>query len=184
MDGMRGSLGRRVGVALVLALAVSVVGCGDSGGSGSDGADKAEATSSSGDRAQVSDAITELRTIYNKRDGDTFCSRLTPQGRKEVEVMVPKAYPDTKAKDCAGIVKEYSTKIVGGGQPQQPVKVRRVSVDGTKARVVVTGGLAGVRRIVPFRFEKQDGKWLLDDPISGTSRVIGMDYSIRLPGSG
>jgi hypothetical protein len=181
MRGMRGLVGGRAGLALLAGLAVGVAGCGDSESSGANAPTRGKTASYSGDEVKVVNAITDLRTVYNKQDGAGFCSRLTADGRREIEVLVPKAYTNLKAHDCAGIVTEYSGKVVGGGQPQRPVRVRRIKVDGNKARIVITGGPAGVRRIVPFRYVKTGGKWLLDDPISGTNRVIGVDYSIRLP---
>lgn len=178
----RGMVGGRAGLSLILVLAVGVAGCGDSDDGDKAGNAKAASSSTarSGDEARVADLITGLRDIYIKSDGDAFCAALTPDGRKEVTTLVPGAYSNIKAKDCAGIVKEFSGKVVSGGQKQRPVDVRRVTVKGDKATAVITGGLAGVRRVVPFRFEKTGGEWKLDDPITGPRRIIKMDYSIRL----
>lgn len=183
MLGKKGTAGGRAALLLILALAaVGVASCGDSddGGKASDATAAAHSSTDGGDKARVTDLITGLRDIYIRSDGDAFCAALTPDGRKEVTTLVPHAYENIKARDCPGIVTEFSRHVVGGGQKQRPVDVRRVTVKGDKATAVITGGLAGFRRIVPFRFEKTGGEWKLDDPITGPRRIIGMDYSIRL----
>jgi hypothetical protein len=181
MHGIKGMVGGLAGLLLIAALAVGTSGCGGSDDSGGSNDASAASSQPTGDKAQVADVMKDLRDIYIRSDGDGFCSRLTPDGIKEVEVLVgrdPNAH--LTARDCAGIVTEFSKRVVGGGQKQRPVNVRKVKVNGTKAKAVITGGLAGVRRIVPYRLEKIGGEWKLDDPITGASRSTGMDYSIRL----
>jgi len=181
MHSIKGMFGGIAGLLLIVALAVGASGCGDSDDSGGSNDASAASDQPAGDKAQVANVMEDLRDIYIQSDGEGFCSRLTPDGVKEVEVLVGRD-PNVHltAKDCQGIVTEFSKRVVSGGQKQRPVDVRKVTVNGAKAKAVITGGLAGVRRIVPYRLEKINGEWKLDDPITGSSRSVGMDYSIRL----
>jgi hypothetical protein len=161
---------RRLFVLAALALAAGIGGCGDSNGDGASG----DATAASeGSGAEVVAAMRDLREYYNTSDGQAFCDGLTPDGRDEV-VGVRRTFK-LKETNCIDIINTVSRAVLDSGEPQRVVVVHKVTVDGDKARLVMQGGLGGIRRVVPFQFVRLAGEWKLNDPISGPQRVIRME---------
>lgn len=170
-----------------LLLALGVAACGDSDDGDGDGGDaaaqQADTTASGGgtsaaDEKEVADTMRFIRKSYNASDGKAFCGQLSEEGVEEVQDVIREGtYAKyIKSKDCAGYVSSYSRQVVKkDGLKQRPVQVLSVSVDGDKARMIMKGGLAGYRSVVPFRFVRVDGEWKLVDPLTAPHRTIRVD---------
>lgn len=193
-DARLGASARLIAVlaAFAVALALGAAACGgdDNSGSLDSGQQPGESnhraavddsTPAGANRAvdsdenQIADTMHYLREVYNASDGRAFCAKLTAAGRAEIVNLRRDRGLNLTNSTCAGIITEYSKRAVNAGAGQRPVKVLRVSVDGDRARIVVKGGLAGIRSVVPFRFVNQGGEWKLLDPISGTHNIIRVD---------
>lgn len=129
--------------------------------------------SASPDQRAIGDLMRHLREVYNRPDGREFCSNLTQHGEREVVNLAKQV--DLKASDCEGIVEEFANGVIKAGNPQLPVEILRITVKGPHARVVMKGGLSGVRSVIPFRVVKAGAKWKLDDPLSARDRLIRVD---------
>lgn len=180
MRGLDALLRGLSAMAVAVALAVGVTACGgsDDGDGGATAADRSGSDAGvADDEREVAATMRRLREVYNDSNGRAFCAELSKDGKREIAAVARSGeYSEViKSRDCPGIIADYSRAIVEAGMEQQPVEVRRVTVDGDKARIVIKGGLAGLRSIVPFRFVQEDGQWKLVDPISGTHNTIRVE---------
>jgi hypothetical protein len=183
------ALMRRSVLALALMLALGIAACGDDDG-GSAGADagQADTASSEGSEALSGDAAADKKEItatmhsfkdsFNNMNGERYCAKLSTAGQQQVVAGLRKSWyaKAIKARDCAGIVDAYTKELVGRqNNGYRPVEVRRISLDGDKARVVVKGGLAGRRSVVPFNMVREDGEWKVADPVTAAQNVIRVE---------
>jgi hypothetical protein len=183
METRRTSWGHSLlGLVIVLCIALGMAGCGDSDEGGdananNDQAAKSGSSAPSGEREEVGDVMVKLRDRFNKGDGDGFCSLLTANGQREIAAF-SKSVPEIKARGCAPFMSKYSGAIaVKSDAKQTPVKLRTVDIKGPKAKLVMGGGLAGIRAIATFNLVKRGGDWKLDDPVSGSeTRTLPKKY--------
>lgn len=166
-------------VVAVLALALGLAACGDSDGDGGSGDSQAEAKQASADSTsaatptsdedKVIAVMRDLRDYFNTYDGKAFCAALTKAGQTEV-VTETRDWP-IKKRTCVNIVSEYARGTVKvDGIRQTPVDVRRVTVKGGEATILMKGGIAGRRAPEMFRLAKEDGQWKVVDPLTGPAK--------------
>jgi hypothetical protein len=164
---------------VVLALSLGAVACGDSDDGGDASAEDAATPSGGGasEREQVTALMPYLRQRFNATDGKGFCAKLSAAGKREVTEYALEV-PALKTRDCATFISRYTQKaVVEANAPHRPVRIRKVEVNGDKAKVTMTGGLAGIRSIATYKLAKEDGEWRLEDPISGaTTRRLPAKY--------
>jgi len=159
---------------LGVALALGVAGCGDSGDGDGGGPQAAgEAQGGNGEQEQAAALMREVTRLYNEADGAGLCSSFTAAGREEV-VRAGADY-GIKGRDCVAVMDEIARSVVRAEVPPRVVEVRQVTVDGDRARVVVKGGIAGIRSVVPYRLVRAGGEWRIDDPISARRRIIRVE---------
>jgi len=182
---------RLLAVTASLLLALGVAACGSSDDGDSDGGDatakqadpvsndgSGDGTNVAAEQKKVADTMRYIRNRYNAGDGAAFCGQLSREGVAEVKDVIRSGQyaKFIKSRTCGGYVSSYSKQVVArDGLKQRPIQVLRVSVDGDKAKMVMKGGLAGYRSVVPFRFVKVDGEWKLVDPITASHRTIRVD---------
>src|SRR6476661_1921670 len=89
-----------------LAIAGGLTACGDSnddgGGGGSANAAQSDSasTAETGEQKEVGDAMRDLRTAFNDKDGDAFCDLLSAQGKKQMSGYAA-TLPILKTRECA-----------------------------------------------------------------------------------
>jgi hypothetical protein len=66
-----------------------------------------------------------------------------------------------------------SRKTVPEGGRLPPVEIRRMAVDGGKARIRMVGGIiGGPTDVHSLVLVKQGGEWRIDNPVSGPSAAL------------
>jgi hypothetical protein len=156
---------------LLLLIAVAFAACGDDPGGGDNAtasADKTDGGSgstagTSAEEQQIEKLVVHLRDLYNGRNGKEFCANITAHGQREI-LNIRRRFPKVSSNGCADFV-----VIFGSRQHhiQKPVRMLKMAVNGDKATATFGGGIAGVLSVATFKFSKVDGKWKLDNPISG-----------------
>jgi hypothetical protein len=158
---------------VALALGLGAIGCGDSDSDSDQGdanASQTQAGSEPASPAEVKAAtavMPDLRKKWNSSDGQGFCDRLTPAGRREMLRYAASFKGKLKADTCGRFVTDYSGRILKAGGGHRPVRTKKIEVNGDRAKVNIMGGLAGINSTVTFKLAKDDGIWKLTNPISG-----------------
>jgi hypothetical protein len=184
----RQTVRRLPAVIAAAAIALGVSACGDSddgdaGGNATAGQSAPASTAEQGastnaDEKEIVATMRSMRQRYNSYDGAAFCSELSKAGLAEVQAIIRDGQyaKYIKSRDCPGFVSAYARQVVArDGIRQRPIEVKRVTVKGDKATLVMKGGLAGFRSVVPFRFVKEGGEWKLVDPISAARNTIRVE---------
>jgi hypothetical protein len=161
--------------AVTIGLVVGAIGCGSSD-SGSAHVDVNTSQAKGGGNQPASPAevkavkavMPDLRREWNTSDGQGFCDRLTPAGRREILRFAASLEGQLKSKTCGGIITEYSGRVLKAGARHLPVRTKKIEVNGNRAMVDIMGGLAGTKSVT-FKLTKEDGTWKLTNPLTAAS---------------
>jgi hypothetical protein len=150
---------------VLVALALGAAACGDSddgGGSAATGAETSSAEAALGkgtDEQQIVAVFRYLRDRYNVRDAEGYCDKLSKSAKAQIMgtgTALKQPGPCTEVmKHLLALGEELKYKL-------KPVKVYAVAIDGRKAIVRTSGGIAG-KTPKPLAGVKEDGEWKVSD---------------------
>lgn len=150
--------------ALAIALTIGGCGSGDEGATDGGNANASDAAANgdggnsrhTGQAAEIDKVLQANQSDFVDGDGEGFCSRLAPAGRRQVETV---GRMFRIGRRCEPIIAELSRR--SQELKQKPTKLLSVEIDGDRATAVVSDGGRKPQKLV---FVKQDGTWKMPDP--------------------